>query len=164
MGSSHEEHACASDPRRRPYPFCSFQPPLDPPEPPPLKTLGFAAATLMLPNATVPTAPPRLVRCSSNSTRAKGSALPLGVDFCQPEVKNLRLPPFRHRDVRWLDVAVNDSLGMGGAKASAIWMPTSNTSSISRGWPAIMCRRIRPEARSTPISRARSKSGSASFH
>ena len=43
---------------------------------------------------------------------AQGSTLRLGGDLRQPEVQNLRLTSVRHEDVRWLDVPVNDSLGV----------------------------------------------------
>src|ERR1700687_1372460 len=41
---------------------------------------------------------------------AHGNALRLEGDLCQPEIQNLRLASIRDKDVRWLDVPMDDAL------------------------------------------------------
>jgi hypothetical protein len=48
---------------------------------------------------------------------AHGNAFRLQGDFRQPEVQNLCLPPVRDKDVRGLDVPVDDAFRMGGVES-----------------------------------------------
>ncbi len=67
---------------------------------------------------TVPSVEPGLVSRSSESMVAAlmDNAVRLQRHFGQPEIENLRLTSIRHKDVRWLDVPMDDSLRVCGVE------------------------------------------------
>ena len=77
--------------------------------------------------ATVPTAAPGLVSNvppSHRRHRRDTSPRATRSQLCQTKIKNLGVSPLRHEDVRWLDVAVNDSFGVRGFERVGNFNPT----------------------------------------
>src|SRR4051812_3873839 len=94
--------------------------------------------------ASVPIATPGLVRTSSRGTGGcqLGYQTHLVHEFGKTEVQNLRLASLRHKDVCWLNVAVDDSLGVRGIEGVGnLDGQLSRVSSFS-GLPAMRCRSV----------------------
>ena len=69
--------------------------------------------------ATVPTAVPGLVRSASaaivgNAEELGTNTHMLGSEFSQAEIEHFGLAAARHKNIGWLDIAMNDAFCMGG--------------------------------------------------
>ncbi len=81
------------------------------------------------------------------SRRAPRHRSPSWSDFRQPKIQNLGVSALGHEDVRRLDVAVNDALGVRGVERVGN-LDGQRQNSVSSGRPAIRCFSVTPSRNS----------------
>src|SRR6266576_2281600 len=65
-------------------------------------------------------------------------------DLGETEVENLGLAAGGHKNIGWLDVAVDDAFGVRGVQRVGHLAPRSRSKSSGRGRPAMRSRRVWP--------------------
>ena len=73
-------------------------------------------------------------------------------DLRQPKVENLGVSALGDKDVRRLDVAVDDAFGVGGVERVGDLDPRASNALVSRGFPAMRCFSVTPSRNSITMN------------